>query len=91
MGRRAAVGHGWAGVIGIFDQPDVLQILGQIECENDIIADCLARLTANQRNWGFGLCLLYLRNIKGFKRNYERVYRLYRTSYTQVRQPPHAA
>lgn len=33
--------------------------------ENDLVADSLVRLTANQRNWGFGLCFLYLRNVKG--------------------------
>jgi len=27
------------------------------------------RLTDNQRNWGFGLCFLYLRYVKGFKWN----------------------
>ena len=32
--------------------------------ENQEIADWLLRLTANQRNWGFGLCFLYLRNVK---------------------------
>ena len=28
--------------------------------ENEEIADWLERLTANKRNWGFGLCFLYL-------------------------------
>jgi putative transposase len=28
-------------------------------------ADRLVRLTHNQRNWGFGLCFLYLHNVKG--------------------------
>lgn len=46
--------------------------------ENQEIADWLLRLTANQRNWGFGLCFLYLRNIKGFGWNHKRVYRIYR-------------
>ena len=31
--------------------------------ENDDIADWLIRLTHNQRNWGFGLRFLYLRNV----------------------------
>lgn len=31
--------------------------------ENEVIADWLIRLTANRRNWGFGLCYLYLRNV----------------------------
>ncbi|EEP93581.1 ISxcd1 transposase [Yersinia aldovae ATCC 35236] len=33
--------------------------------ENDAIADWLLRITDSQRNWGFGLCFLYLRNVKG--------------------------
>jgi putative transposase len=37
--------------------------------DNGLIADWLVRLTHNQRNWGFGLCYLYLRNVKGFKWN----------------------
>lgn len=45
--------------------------------ENSLIADWLLRLTNNQRNWGFGLCFLYLRNVKDFKSNYKRVYRIY--------------
>ena len=35
--------------------------------ENAEIADWLVRLTSNRRLWGFGLCFLYLRNVKGFK------------------------
>lgn len=46
--------------------------------ENEKIADWLIRLTHNQRNWGFGLCFLYLRNVKGFGWNHKRVYRIYR-------------
>ncbi len=33
--------------------------------ENAQIADWLIRPTHNQRNWGFGLCFLHLRNVKG--------------------------
>ena len=45
--------------------------------ENNEIADWLVRLTHNQRNWGFGLCFLYLRNVKCFRWNHKRVYRIY--------------
>lgn len=34
--------------------------------ENQQIADWLVRITNNQKNWGFGLCYLYLRNVNGF-------------------------
>jgi len=45
--------------------------------ENDHIADWLLRLTQRQRNWGFQLCFLYLRNVRGFGWNHKRVYRIY--------------
>ena len=46
--------------------------------ENEEIADWLMRLTDNHRNWGFGLCFLYLRNVKHYRWNHKRVYRIYR-------------
>jgi len=49
----------------------------KLSSENAEIADWLIRLTHNQRNWGFGLCFLYLRNVKGFPWNHKRVYRIY--------------
>lgn len=49
----------------------------KLSSENAKIADWLIRLTHNQRNWGFGLCFLYLRNVKGFGWNHKRVYRIY--------------
>lgn len=49
----------------------------KLSSENEMIADWLMRLTQNQRNWGFGLCFLYLRNVKGFPWNHKRVYRIY--------------
>lgn len=45
---------------------------------NAKIADWLVRLTTTYRTWGFGLCFLYLRNVKGFKWNHKRVRRIYR-------------
>lgn len=56
--------------------------------ENDKIADWLLRLTAAHKRWGFGLCFLYLRNIKGFKWNHKRVYRIYRELELNLRIKP---
>ena len=42
--------------------------------ENEAIANWLIRLTNNQRNGGFGLCYLYLRNVQHFQWNHKRVY-----------------
>ncbi len=52
------------------------------------IADWLLRITHNQRNWGFGLCYLYLRNVKGFGWNHKRVYRIYRELELNLRIKP---
>ena len=46
--------------------------------ENEKIADWLIRLINHQRNWGFGLCFLCLRNAKGNSWNHKRVYRICR-------------
>ena len=35
------------------------------------------KLTSNRQTWGFGLCFLYLRNVKGFGWNHKPVYRIY--------------
>ena len=56
--------------------------------ENAEIADWLIRLTHNQRNWGFGLCFLYLRNVKGYPWNHKRVYRIYRELELNLRIRP---
>ena len=56
--------------------------------ENDQIVDWLLRLTSNQRNSGFGLCYLYLRNVKGFRWNHKRVYRIYRELELNLRIKP---
>ena len=56
--------------------------------ENALIADWLIRITHNQRNWGFGLCYLYLRNVKGFGWNHKRVYRIYRELELNLRIKP---
>lgn len=50
----------------------------KLSVENKRIADWLLRLTMANKRWGFGLCYLYLRNVKGFSWNHKRVYRIYR-------------
>lgn len=46
------------------------------------------RLTDNRRSWGFGLCFLYLRNVKGLKWNHKRVYRIYKELELNLRIKP---
>lgn len=60
----------------------------KLDEENTKIADWLIRLTDNQRNWGFGLCFLFLRNVKGYKWNHKRVYRIYRQLELNLRIKP---
>ena len=56
--------------------------------DNMLIADWLLRLTTTNRTWGFGLCYLYLRNVKGFTYNHKRVYRIYRELELNLRIKP---
>lgn len=60
----------------------------KLSAENAEIAEWLIRLTNNQKNWGFGLCYLYLRNVKGFRWNHKRVYRIYRELELNLRIKP---
>jgi putative transposase len=39
-------------------------------------------------SWGFGLCFLFLRNVKGFAWNHKRVYRIYRELELNLRIKP---
>ncbi len=56
--------------------------------ENEEIADLLEGLTNAKRNWGFGLCFLYLRNVQGRPWNHKRVYRIYRELELNLRIKP---
>ena len=61
---------------------------GKKNAENEEIADWPMRLTGKHRHWGFGLCFLYLRNVKGFGWNHKRVYRIYRELELNLRIKP---
>ena len=56
--------------------------------ENEEVADWLLRLTQTHKRWGFGLCFLYLRNVKGYGWNHKRVYRIYRELELNLRIKP---
>ncbi|NNU57203.1 IS3 family transposase [Rhizobium indigoferae] len=56
--------------------------------ENEQIADLLIGLTRAKKSWGFGLCFLYLRNVRGHLWNHKRVYRIYRELELNLRIKP---
>lgn len=60
----------------------------RLDSENAEVADWLLRLTQTHRRWGFGLCFMYLRNVKGYRWNHKRVYRIYRELELNLRIKP---
>lgn len=60
----------------------------RLSTENELIADWLLRLTQTHKRWGFGLCFMHLRNVKGFSWNHKRVYRIYRELELNLRIKP---
>ena len=42
----------------------------KLRAENEEIADLLVGLTDARKTWGFGLCFLHLRNVKGHPWNH---------------------
>ena len=61
----------------------------KLNSDNEKIANLLLGLAENQRNRGFGLCFLYLRNVKMYPWNHKRVYRIYRELELNMRIKPH--
>ena len=60
----------------------------RLKDENEEIADLLVGLTDARKTWGFGLCFLHLRNVKGHPWNHKRVYRIYRDLELNLRIKP---
>lgn len=62
----------------------------KLSTENEFIAELLVSLVSQdeKRRWGFGLCFLYLRNVKGYLWNHKRVYRIYRELELNLRIKP---
>lgn len=60
----------------------------RLDDENEQIADLLLGLTKVKKTWGFGLCFLYLRNVRGHCWNHKRVYRIYRELELNLRIKP---
>ena len=60
----------------------------KLASENAKVADWLLRLTQANKRWGFGLCFMYLRNVKGYGWNHKRVYRIYRELELNLRIKP---
>jgi putative transposase len=88
VGRNAAVSHDWPGLRAFGISQTCYRYKAKLVAENSVIADWPVRLTNDQRNWGFGLCFLYLRNVKDFKWNHKRVYRIYREFELNLRIKP---
>ena len=60
----------------------------KLKAENDRIGDLLIGLTHAHKTWGFGLCFLHLRNVRGYPWNHKRVYRIYRDLELNLRIKP---
>lgn len=60
----------------------------KLRSQNEEIAKLLTELTQAHKTWGFGLCFLHLRNVKGHPWNHKRVYRIYRELELNLRIKP---
>jgi putative transposase len=60
----------------------------ELDGVNALVANWLLKLTQVHKRWGFGLCFMYLRNVKGYFWNHKRVYRIYRELELNLRIKP---
>ena len=91
MAIQAVADHGIAikRACGLFSVSQTCyRYRARLSDDNARISDWLLRLTHVNRTWGFGLCFLWLRNIKGMPYNHKRVYRLYRELELNLRIKP---
>lgn len=91
MAKKAVLRHGISvrlasASLGISET--CYRYKAKLSDENAEISDWLIRLTQCQRNWGFGLCFLYLRNVQGYGWYHKRVYRIYRELELNMRIKP---
>ena len=77
-----------AACLAFFISEICYQYQAKLKHENVVIADQLLRLMHSQRNWFFGPCLLYLRNVQGFRWNHKRLHRIYRALELNLRIKP---
>ena len=93
MARNAVLKHGLSvrlacECLGISET--CYRYTPKLSGENGEIAHWLLSLTETHKRWGFGLCFAYLRNVKGFRWNHKRVYRIYRELELNLRIKPRA-
>lgn len=91
MAKQAIVKHGISirlSCICMGISETCFRYKSELSAENKLVADWLLRLTQANKRWGFGLCYLYLRNVKGFSWNHKRVYRIYRELELNLRIKP---
>ena len=93
MARNAVLKHGLSvrlacECLGISET--CYRYTPKLSGENGEIAHWLLTLTETHKRWGFGLCFAYLRNVRGFRWNHKRVYRIYRELELNLRIKPRA-